>query len=103
MPNKNEKERRKIIVKELRLKAKNEFENKLPISRDYFLNLFNYLDEELSENECDHNLEFTINFLNSQNIKNINKVTDWLKDNGGYCDCEVIANVEEMFDEDAIL
>ena len=28
MPNKNEKERRKIIVKELRLKAKNEFENK---------------------------------------------------------------------------
>jgi hypothetical protein len=103
MPDKNEKERCKLIARELRLKAKQEFENNLPMSRDIFLNLFNYLDDELSENECDHNLEITINFLNSLNIKNISSVTDWLKDNGGYCDCEVLANVEEKFDDDVIL
>jgi malonyl CoA-acyl carrier protein transacylase len=103
MPDNNEKERRKLIAKELRLKAKEEFENSLPIRRDFFLNLFDYLDEELSENECDHNLELTIKFLKSSKIENIDIVTNWLKENGGYCDCEVLANVEKMFDDNPIL
>jgi hypothetical protein len=32
----------------------------------------------------------------------VDKITGWLRDNGGNCDCEVLANVEEKFDENAV-
>ena len=40
---------------------------------------------------------------NKNEFKNIEEIENWLKNNGGYCDCEVLYNVEEMFDEDSIL
>ena len=103
MPDKNEIERRKQIAKDLRLKARQEFDNTLPTSRENFKALFDYLDEQLTENDCDHNLELSIRFLNSHNLENIEAITKWLKENGGHCDCEVLANVEENFDDNAIL
>lgn len=103
MPDKNEIERRKQIKKELREKAKIEFENSLPISREKFTQLFDFLDEKLGEYDCDDSLKLTNEFLQEYNIENIQEVKNWLQENGGYCDCEVLNNVEEMFDEDAIL
>jgi|SRR5690606_10282589 len=103
MPNKKEIERRKQIKRDLNLKAKKDFENSLPINREIFKALFDHLDNELSNNNCDHNLKYSIEFLQSQSIDNIEEVTEWFKENGGYCDCEVLANVEEKFDGNAIL
>jgi hypothetical protein len=103
MPDKNEIERRKKIKQELREKARFEFEKSLPISQDYFRNLFDYLDGFLSENECDNTLKVTVEYLEKNNINNIEEVILWLNENGGYCDCEVLFNIEEMFDENAIL
>lgn len=103
MPNKNEIERRKQIKKELREKAKLEFEKSLPISREKFTQLFDFLDEKLGEYDCDHSLKLTNVFLQEYKIENIEEIKNWLQENGGYCDCEVLNNVEEMFDEDAIL
>jgi hypothetical protein len=40
----------------------------------------------------------TLDFLKEKGIKNIDKVVEWLNDKGGYCDCEVLANVEDMFE-----
>lgn len=103
MPDKNEIERRKQIKRELREKARLEFEQSLPISRVDFQNLFDFLDEKLSNQECDDDLTFTYEFLEKNEFKNIEEIENWLKNNGGYCDCEVLYNVEEMFDEDSIL
>ena len=103
MPDKKEIERRKQIKKELREKARLEFDQSLPISRSEFQNLFDFLDEKLSENECDDSLKLTIEFLNKSGIQNINEIENWLQENGGYCDCEVLGNVEEMFEDGAIL
>ena len=103
MPDKNEIERRKQIKKELREKAKLEFENSLPISREKFTQLFDFLDEKLGEYECDDSLKLTNEILQEYKIENIQEVKNWLQENGGYCDCEVLNNVEEMFDKDAIL
>ena len=103
MPDKNEIERRKQIARELKLKARQEFESTLPTSRANFTALFDHLDEELSEKECDHTLKLSIDFLQSLKVDNIEKVKEWLEENGGSCDCEVLANVEEKFEEDAIL
>lgn len=103
MLNKNEIERRKEIKKVLREKAKLEFENSLPISRKKFTQLFDFIDKKLCENECDDSLKLTTEFLKENKIDNIDIIQNWLQENGGYCDCEVLNNVEEMFDEDAIL
>ena len=40
----------------------------------------------------------TEEFLKQHNIS-IKEVEDWLIDNGGACDCEVLANVEDLFDQ----
>lgn len=102
MPDKKEIERRKQIKKELRAKAKIEFETSLPISREKFTQLFDYLDENLSEFGCDDSLKLTCEFLQKNKIQNIVEIKNWLGEKGGYCDCEVLNNVEEMFEEDAI-
>ncbi|GGH41065.1 hypothetical protein GCM10007423_36610 [Dyadobacter endophyticus] len=95
--NKSEKELRKQLKANLRQKAAADFENSLPMSRENFRLLFDFLDDELQNNECDNLLTITITFLQHQNISNPEQVMSWLADHGGYCDCEVLANVEEHF------
>ena len=94
MPDKNEIERRKQIARNLRLKARQDFENNLPTSRENFEALFDHLHDTL---------KFSVAFLQSLKLDNIEAITKWLGENGGYCDCEVLANVEEKFDDNAIL
>lgn len=99
MPDKTEKARRKQIQRELQEKARIKFEQSLPTSRELFQNLFDFLDEVLEKNTCDDSLKLTKQFLNSQNIQNREEVENWLKENGGFCDCEILYNVEELFEE----
>lgn len=99
MPDKEEKARRKQIQKVLQEKAQIEFEKSLPISRENFQNLFDFLDEELEKNGCNDRLTYTKQFLATNKIQNGEEVENWLKENGGYCDCEVLHNVEELFED----
>lgn len=98
MPDKSEKERRKQIMDDLKKKADQEFESSLPISRENFKKLFDHLDIELSDKGCDDTNVLTKTFLLQSNVENIDKVLEWLADHGGYCDCEILANVEEQFE-----
>ncbi len=96
MPSQDEKQRRKKVLDELAKKQKEEFENSLPISRDQFQKLFNFLDEHLED--CDDTLKLTEIFLLEIEVPDREKVSKWLGQYGGYCDCEVLANVEEQFE-----
>ena len=68
------------------------------MGRAFFLDLFDFLDEELSENECKENTSLTEVFLAHNDIENVKEVLQWLADRGGYCDCEILANVEGYFE-----
>jgi hypothetical protein len=59
--------------------------------------LFDFLDRE-NPPPCDHTLRETILFLRERNL-DVEGVVKWLHQNGGYCDCEVIFNVDEKFGE----
>lgn len=98
MPDRQEVERRKQINKELREKDAILFENSLPVSREEFQNLFDFLDTEIGENGCDDTLKITKEFLVTNHINNIPEIESWLRENGGFCDCEVLYNVEELFE-----
>ncbi len=68
------------------------------MSRTNFMKLFDYLDTELSDKDCDDSNHLTKTFLGQiGSIVNAQVVLDWLAEKGGYCDCEILANVEEKF------
>lgn len=96
--NPNEKERRKQLRDELRKKQDEEFENSLPMDRNVFEKLFDDLDHQLGKMSCDDTNTLTAAFLKKNKIMNMEHVLSWLAENGGYCDCEILANVEEKFE-----
>ncbi len=98
MPDPNEKDRRKQLLEGLNQQAREAFENSLPMSRELFQQLFDYLDEQLGEEDCDHSYSMTRAFLKEKQIADPEQVLLWLENQGGGCDCEVLANVEERFD-----
>lgn len=93
-----DKSRHKEIRDALRLKAQEEFEAGLPMSREQFRGLFDYLDLALQKEDCNDDHTLTAWFLNLIGIENAGDVIGWLITNGGFCDCEVLENVEEHFE-----
>lgn len=96
MTNQTEKNRRKEILNQLKQKEKTEFLDSLPMRLEIFQELFDYLDGNLGEG-CDNDMTLTIRFLEEKKVENVEHVIEWLNENGGYCDCEVLANVEDKF------
>ena len=64
---------------------------------DQFRELSDDLDEKLSEQGCQDDLRLTTAFLEAQDC-DAEAVLSWLEENGGGCDCEVLGNIEEKFD-----
>lgn len=65
----------------------------MPLSKSQLSDLFDVLDERLEESGCDHTLAVTRSFLAAHSLPAAT-VLPWLAEYGGYCDCEVLANVE---------
>ena len=95
MPSQEEKARRKQILDELANKQQKEFNDSLPLSREKFQLLLDFLDAELDD--CDDTLKLTKEFLSHEKVSNVDEVIKWLEEHGGYCDCEVLANIDEQF------
>ena len=68
----------------------------MPISRADLGELFDFLDDELGREPCDHSLSRTRSFLAARQLADV-AILPWLGEYGGYCDCEVLANVEERW------
>jgi hypothetical protein len=57
--------------------------------------LFNHLDEARSAG-CDHSRRFARQFLVARSLS-ASAIVPWLGEHRGYCDCEVLANVEDAW------
>lgn len=55
--------------------------------------LGSYLQSRLTEKGCDHTLRHTQEWLQNIGTGNKKGVIDALRNQGGYCDCEVLNNV----------
>jgi hypothetical protein len=69
----------------------------IPMPHQDLRDLFDYLDQE-GESGCDDTLRLTTAFLQKRGL-DVERIVPWLRDNGGYCDYEVLANVEDKFGE----
>jgi hypothetical protein len=70
----------------------------LPLPNDRMKALFNYLHVEIAEHGCDDTRRITEQWLKDHNSE-VERVLSWLDNNGGFCDCEVLANCEEAWEE----
>ncbi len=98
MPDKTEKARRKELLHAVRDDARHKVRDGLPVSPPVLKALFNYADAQLESSECDHTLRHIRSFIRSHGLPEDTIVT-WLEDNGGYCDCEALANAEQVVEE----
>lgn len=60
--------------------------------------MFDMLDQALGQHPCDHSRRLTEAWLAAQGLDPV-PVLEWLAKHGGYCDCEILGNVEQHVDE----
>lgn len=95
MTDKSEAQRRKELRRAAEAKQRAAEEAGLPVAKETLWELFDWLDESLT-NGCDHSLRLTEQFLVSRG-RPPELVVPWLGEYGGFCDCEVLFNVEERW------
>jgi hypothetical protein len=93
-----DKFRRQAIRSQLKQKEREQFMQSLPADQRLFKQLFDYLDKKLHVG-CNHTDKLTRAFLNNNNCCNVSSIIEWLNENGGFCDCEVLLNAEQIFQD----
>ncbi len=86
--------RREIeMVSQLNGEELERFLDSLPLKKRELESLFEYLEDELETEDCDHTARFAIKFMMIYKLP-FPKILAWLNKNGGYCDCKILANIE---------
>lgn len=65
----------------------------LPVKKEEMEALFEFIEDELYENECDDTARFAMQFMLNENLP-FPKILAWLNANGGHCDCKIMENIE---------
>lgn len=95
MPARIEETPRKGALLELRTIARTRMLNSLPASPLVLKQMFDYIERRLQEQDCADNLALVHEFA-VRNQLPAPQLIAWLEENGGYCDCEALDNVEEL-------
>lgn len=91
------REQRKAMLRAMKERERAAAEAALPLPRTDLAALFDHLDAQLGEEPCDDTLRHATEFLAARGL-DVAAVADWLRAQGGHCDCEVLANVEEQWE-----
>lgn len=82
-----------------------QFLENLPAGQYDIEDLFDFLDDKLEKESCNHSLRFSMQYI-MENRLNFPKLTAWLQQNGGFCDCKVLEQIAPewrgAFDKDEI-
>lgn len=87
---------KKAMKKAFKEKAMNDFKESLPIKDIEFLPLFEFLENELDENDCSGDFALLEKYCKEKKI-DFSTLSAWLREHGGFCDCEILGNIEERF------
>jgi hypothetical protein len=90
-----DKQHRKATLKQWKQAERAQLVAGMPLSPEHLHRLLNYLDGNLKA--CDHTTKLTTMFLHSERLEK-DTVLSWLGKHGGYCDCEVLANLTDLDD-----
>lgn len=87
------KEDRKARLKQLQAAGRAELVASMPLSPEQLESLIDYLDANLKS--CDHTTKLTEIYLQAEKLDK-DRVLPWLADHSGYCDCEVLYNLDDV-------
>lgn len=73
-----------------------QFLDSLPAGQSTISGLIDHIEDELSENECNHSLQYAMKFMMDHRL-DFGKLTHWLTSNGGYCDCKIMEQVAPIW------
>jgi len=90
-----DKVRRKEILNQLAEKNLAEFRRDLPVDENIFPKLFDFIDEKLSEDNCQNDFTIASKFFDKENIDK-QVLFSWLNEQGAAFDCEIL-NLEDLF------
>jgi hypothetical protein len=93
-----DKRQKKEILRALReeQRAKARADSPIPVAN--LRAMFDMLDRELPVHACDRTRRLTERWLEANELP-VAKVFAWLDTLGGFCDCEVLANVEQEVED----
>lgn len=86
--------RKKELKQQVRNAERQRLIDSLPVDIETLKDLLTDLNEN-KDQRCDHTLTKTTGFLNTRGI-DPKSMIPWLQGHGGYCDCEVLANVDDV-------
>jgi hypothetical protein len=69
-----------------------QFLGSLAAGKEEIEELFDYLETKLERDSCNHTLRYAMQFM-MENRLNFPKMSNWLQQNGGYCDCKVLKEI----------
>ena len=72
------------------------FIDSLPAQQHTISELLDFIEDELYGTECNHSLQHSMRFMMDNNL-NFPKITSWLNENGGYCDCKVMEQIAPIW------
>jgi hypothetical protein len=93
MPEDLEKARRRRLRAEYKARERAEERERLGLTREQFEDLSEYLEEALEREPCDHTLRHSVAWAQSRGL-DPERVTAGLEALGGFCDDEVLWNIE---------
>ncbi len=86
------KKREVEVMAELNNEELVEYMKKLPATKEQFDGLFDFLETRLDMTPCDHTSRFSMQYV-MQKAMNFPKVSAWLSQQGGYCDCKILEEI----------
>jgi hypothetical protein len=72
------------------------FLDRLPERQQTISKMLDYIEDHLWESECDDHLKHAMKFM-MDNRLDFPKLTAWLNQNGGYCDCKVMEQIAPIW------
>ena len=65
----------------------------LPITKEEMEAMFEFIEDELYDAECNDTARFAMQFMLNENLP-FPKILAWLNANGGHCDCKIMQDIE---------
>jgi len=72
------------------------FLDRLPERQQTISKMLDYIEDHLWDSECDDHLKHAMKFM-MDNRLDFPKLTAWLNQNGGYCDCKVMEQIAPLW------
>jgi uncharacterized protein DUF2695 len=91
-------DRSRALKTRRRAKQRAEARAAFPLPDQSLLVLFDHVQHCLDVAPCDHTMQHTLGWLMAAGHR-VEPVVDWLREHGGFCDCEVVANARDHWEQ----